>query len=147
MEPLYGELDKSKTKIDSKSKHANVSLFYKTKHSSVASESLKLGYELKKEDKAVEVKDNVWYVGKAKPHLGEAAKPSNTGYEGTVSYVKDEWGDNDVSVKSQSLLKVDTEEKAPAKNKMLTPMYLVESTNISGFKFCNEGNLEDPNIE
>ena len=69
LELLYGELEKKETKIDSKLNHTSVSYV----NSSVTSESLKLGN-----------------AGKATPY--HSSKPSNTGYEGKVSYVKDEWG-------------------------------------------------------
>jgi len=32
--------------------------------------------------------------------------PNNMGYEGKVSYVKDEWGDNDVSKQQNDLIEV-----------------------------------------
>ena len=49
-------------------------------------------------------------VGKAKPSNQAMYTPSNTGYDGNLSYVKDEWGDNGVSKVQDCLIEVGNED-------------------------------------
>ena len=108
LDMLNGEQLFTKTGFNSKFKHANVScnlinsLFCEVKHYSIASESPKLVFGWKEKENVFMLNKEISDVGKATPHHDGLCKSSNTGYEGKVGYVLDEWGDNDVSAKSSN---------------------------------------------